>query len=113
MSWLDTAIESVAQDIEVDVSHLPLGINTIMVQPLSTSEYQVLKQMPEVSKHALKEDRDEALGLQMVALMMAKCDSSVSWAKLKKLPISTLGQLSTAIMSAIGSANGGGVLGEL
>lgn len=112
MSWLDTAIEEVGQSVEVDVSHLGLGTDTIMVIPLSTSEYQVLKSSPEVVKHTMKEDRDEALGLQMVALMMQKCDSSVTWNKLKKLPLSTLGALSQAIMNAIGSPSGGGVLGE-
>lgn len=112
MSWLDTALESAGSDIEVDVSHLGLGTDVIMVQPLSAAEYQTLKKHPEIVAVKNADDRSELLGLHMIALMMAKCDKSVSWTKLKKLPLTTLGGLATAIMSVVGNAGGGGVLGE-
>ncbi len=112
MSWLDTAHESAGADIEVDVSHLGLGTDTIMVQPLSAAEYQTLKKHPEIVAVKNENDRSELLGLHMISLMMQKCDKSVSWVKLKKLPLTTLGALATAIMNVVGNANGGGVLGE-
>lgn len=112
MTWLDNAIEQAGNEIEVDVSHLGLGTDIIKVKPLSAGEYQVLKSHPEMRKTNDPDDRVEMLGLLMVCEMMKKCDSSVSWSKLKQLPLLTLGNLSTAITAALGSTEGGGVLGE-
>jgi hypothetical protein len=45
--------------------------------------------------------------------MMAKADPSVSWSKMKHLPLHILGELSVAITEALGTATGDdGALGE-
>lgn len=112
MTWLDNAIEKAGAEVAVDVKHLDLEIDTIMVKPLSANEYQVLKSHPEMKNITDPEDRAERLGLLMVAQMMNKCDSSITWNRLKHLPLTTLAALSQAITAAIGNADGGGVLGE-
>lgn len=112
MTWIDSAIETAGSDIEVDVSHLDLGTETIMVKPLTAAEYQTLKSHPELRTIKDVDDRNEQLGLLMIAEMMSKCDSTISWNKLKQLPLMTLGHLSKAITDKMGSLSGGGVLGE-
>lgn len=112
MTWLDNAIEKAGSEVEVDVSHLGLETDTIMVKPLSANEYQVLKSHPEMNGITDPDDRAERLGLLMVAQMMNKCDSSITWNRLKHLPLTLLAELSKAITAAIGNADGGGVLGE-
>lgn len=112
MTWLDNAIEQAGNEIDVDVSHLGLGTDIIKVKPLSAGEYQVLKSHPEMKGVKDEGDRAEMLGLLMVSEMMRKCDSSISWSKLKQLPLTTLAQLSTAITATLGTSEGGGVLGE-
>ena len=47
----------------------------------------------------------------MVCEMMSKCDESISWTKLQQLPLQTLAKLSNKITTAIGTTQGGGVLG--
>lgn len=112
MTWLDNAIEKAGGEIVVDVSHLNLETDTIMVQPLSANEYQVLKSHPDMQGITDPDDRSERLGLLMIAQMMNKSDSSITWNRLKHLPLTMLAELSKAITTAIGNADGGGVLGE-
>tara|TARA_R110001592_G_scaffold70015_5_gene214774 strand:+ start:31108 stop:31446 length:339 start_codon:yes stop_codon:yes gene_type:complete len=112
MTWLDNAIEKAGEAIEVDVSHLHLGTDTLEVKPLSANEYGVLKSHPEMRSLSDADDRAERLGLLMIAHMLNKCDSSITWDKLKHLPLTTLAQLSQAITEAIGKPDGGGALGE-
>lgn len=112
MTWLDNAIEKAGGEVVVDVSHLDLETDTIMVKPLTANEYQVLKSHPEMANITDPDDRAERLGLLMVAQMMNKCDSAITWNRLKHLPLTMLAELSKAITAAIGNADGGGVLGE-
>lgn len=106
--WLDDALEKAGSPIDVDVSEVGLGVDTIQVVPLSAQEFNVLKVHPEI-RGLTGDDRQEMLGLLMVAEMMQKADSAVSWAKLKRLPLQTLGALATAITAAVGEE---GALGE-
>ena len=106
--WLDDALEKAGSPIDVDVSEVGLGVDTLQVIPLSASEFNVLKSHPEV-RGLIGTDRDEMLGLVMVAEMMKKADPSVTWPKLKNLPLQTLGALATAITAAVGEQ---GALGE-
>lgn len=110
MTWLETAIDKANEQVVVDVSHLNLDVKEIKVLPLSANEYQVLKADPNMAGLSL-EDKTERLGLRMVFEMMRKCDDSLSFGKFLDLPLSTIGELSTAVMDALG-ITGGGVLGE-
>jgi hypothetical protein len=112
MTWLDNAIEKAGAPIIVDVRHIGLGVDAVEAIPLSANEYQVLKQHPEM-RSLEGDDRVERLGLLMVCEMMAKADPSVSWSKMKHLPLHILGELSVAITEALGTATGDdGALGE-
>jgi hypothetical protein len=44
--------------------------------------------------------------------MLAKCDDTLSWGKWKQLPLNVLAQIAAAVVEAVGSPSGGGVLGE-
>ena len=110
MAWLDTALEQAATPISVDVSDLDLGQDTIEVMPLSAAEYQAIKTHPDL-RGLTGDDRNESLGLRVVHEMLSKCDSTITWSKFIKLPLSLLTVLTQRIMAAIGS-DGGGVLGE-
>lgn len=112
MTWLDTAIEQAGEAILVDVSDMNLGVEAIEIKPLTASEYQALKQHPEIASISDADEKQERVGLMMVCEMMQKCDKSVTWAKLKQLPLQTLATLSNKITKAIGTTQGGGVLGE-
>ena len=112
MTWLDNAIEKAGEAVEVDVRHLNLDVETIQVKPLSASEYQALKAHPDIRKLSSEDDRIEQLGMMMVCEMMSKCDDSISWTKMKRMPLTLIGALSTAITDAIGQVGGGGALGE-
>ena len=48
----------------------------------------------------------------MVFEMMQKCDKTLTWDKFNSLPINVLAQLATVINTTVGSADGGGVLGN-
>jgi hypothetical protein len=111
MTWMDNAIEKAGEAITVDVRHLNLDVETIDVKPLTAQEYQVLKSHPEM-RVLSEDDKNERLGMMMVCEMMQKCDSSISWTKMKQMPLTLIGALSTAITSAIGQIDGGGALGE-
>tara|TARA_B100001094_G_C17981265_1_gene695351 strand:- start:305 stop:640 length:336 start_codon:yes stop_codon:yes gene_type:complete len=111
MSWLDNAIEQASKPIKVDVKDLGLDIEFLEIIPLSAAEFQTLKADPEVAR-LTGEDRNEHLGLRAVFEMVAKCDSSVTWGKWRKLPLQTLGEIATRVTNAVGSPAGGGVLGE-
>ena len=108
--WLDDAIEKAGSPIEVDVTEVAIPADSIQVIPLSASEYNTLKAHPDL-RGAAGEDRAELLGLLMVAEMMTKADSTITWAKLKRLPLSTLGALAGAISEAVGNPTEG-ALGE-
>jgi hypothetical protein len=112
MTWLDTAIEQAGNPIIVDIRDLDLGQDAIEVMPLSAGEYQVLKSHPEMRGLTEPDEKQERLGLLMVCEMMQKCDKEVTWAKLKQLPLQTLAALSNKITLALGTTQGGGVLGE-
>ena len=109
MSWIDTAIDRASHPIDIDVSDLPLGVDTLQAIPLSANEYQALKSTPELSKLP-ESDKDEYMGMRMVYEMLAKCDETLTWGKFRKLPITTLGQLSSKVTEAI--SQDGGALGE-
>jgi hypothetical protein len=111
MSWLDTAIERASQPITVDVSDLELGVEHLEVKPLSAAEYQTLKSDPDISK-LVGEDRNEMLGIRTVYEMLAKCDSSLSWGKFRRMPLALLGEIATRVTATIGSPTGGGELGN-
>jgi hypothetical protein len=106
--WIDDAIEKAGEPIDVDVEALGIGVETIQVIPLSAAEFNVLKSHPEV-RSLTGDDRSEMLGLLMVCEMMRKADSEVTWAKMKRLPLTTLGALATAVTAAVGTE---GALGE-
>jgi len=108
--WLDDAIEKAGSPIDVDVTEVAIPADHIQVIPLSASEYNVLKAHPEL-RGLVGEDRSELLGLLMVAEMMTKADSTITWKKLKQLPLSTLGALAAAISEAVGNPEEG-ALGE-
>ena len=116
MSWVDGEIEKSQAAVEVDVEHLGLTgedgkvVPTIEVLPLSAAEYQTLKVDPEL-KGLTPDDKQELLGLKLVHLMIQKCDSSVTWAKFRKLPLQRITALATAVTSAVG-LDGGGALGK-
>ena len=112
MTWLDTAIEQAGEAIKVDVSDMGLGVDEIEIKPLSAQEYQALKAHPELHGVTDADEKTERIGLLMVCEMMNKCDKAVTWAKLKQLPLTTLAKLSNKITAAIGTTQGGGVLGE-
>lgn len=110
--WIDSVIDSMKNPIEVQVSHLNLKneegelIEKISVLPLSANEFQVLKSHPDMRDLKNHEDRAERLGLLVTFEMIRKCDSSVTLAKFKQLPLQLLNDLSTAIMNA-GKGNDG------
>lgn len=116
MSWVDSEIEKSASAVEVNVEHLGLTgedgkvVTTIEVLPLSAAEYQTLKSDPEL-KGLSADDKQELLGLKLVHLMIQKCDSSVTWAKFRKLPLQRITALATAVTAAVG-LDGGGALGK-
>ena len=113
MSWLDLAIEEANKPITVDVSELPLGVETVEIIPLSANEFSILKADPELRKLSDIQDRNEYLGLRTVYEMLSKCDETLSWSKFRKLPINLLGDIATKVTDAIGSPDGGGELGKL
>lgn len=110
MTWIDSLIDKAGDSVVVDVSHLNMGIEKIEVVPLTASEYNVLKRHPELSG-LQEDDKVEKLGLLMIAEMMNKADKDITWAKLQRLPLQTLANLSQAITKAIGNESVG-VLGE-
>tara|TARA_R110000765_G_scaffold366886_2_gene457033 strand:- start:1286 stop:1624 length:339 start_codon:yes stop_codon:yes gene_type:complete len=112
MSWMNNAIEKAGEAIEVDVRHLNLDVETIQIKPLTANEYHVLKAHPDM-RNLSDDDKTEQLGMLMVCEMMKKCDKTITWSKMKQMPLTLIGSLSTAITSAIGTVgDGGGSLGE-
>tara|TARA_R110000824_G_scaffold89354_5_gene219149 strand:+ start:379 stop:714 length:336 start_codon:yes stop_codon:yes gene_type:complete len=111
MTWLDSAIEKADQPVSFDVSDLGLDVENLECKPLSAAEFQTLKTLPEISKLD-GSDRTEVMGLRTVYEMLAKCDDKISWQKFKSLPIVLLGELCIRATNAVGSADGGGALGE-
>lgn len=117
MSWLDATIAKAGEPVTVNVAHLGLEdgdggiVQTLEAKPLSVGEYQALKAGPDISKLS-GEDKAEALGLRMAYEMLAKCDSTLSWGKWKQLPLNVLAQIAAAVVEAVGTPAGGGVLGE-
>ena len=116
MSWLDATIAKAGEPITVQVAHIGLEdedgiVQTLQAKPLSVGEYQALKADPSIHKLS-GEDKQEALGLRMSYEMLAKCDTSLSWGKWKQLPLNILAQVAAAVVEAVGSPSGGGVLGE-
>lgn len=100
----------------MNVAHIGLEdedgiVQTLQAKPLSVGEYQALKADPSMQKLS-GEDKQEALGLRMSYEMLAKCDDNLSWGKWKQLPLNTLAQIAAAVVEAVGSPSGGGVLGE-
>jgi len=88
-------------------------VSSLLARPISAAEYQVLKSDPAVLKLS-GEDKTEYLGLRMTFEMLKKCDSSLKWGEFQKLPLTLLGAIAQAVVSAVGSPtpDGGGVLGE-
>tara|TARA_R110000744_G_scaffold1725_3_gene6207 strand:+ start:7383 stop:7724 length:342 start_codon:yes stop_codon:yes gene_type:complete len=113
MSWLDLAIEESNKPINVDVSEIRMGTDSVQVIPLSANEFQAIKADPDMRKLQNETDRNEYLGLRTVYEMLAKCDDSLSWGKFRELPINLLGELATKVTDALGSPDGGGELGKL
>lgn len=109
MSWIETAIDRASQPIEVDVSDLPMGVDTVQCIPLSANEYQVLKSHPD-ARNLSGDDKNEYLGMRMVFEMLSKCDDGLTWGKFRELPIALLGNLSSRVTDAI--SKDGGALGE-
>ena len=116
-TWLDSTLESVSADIEVDMTGVGLvgadgkEVKTLMARPISAAEYQILKSDPQV--RALEgEDRTEYLGLRMTYEMLAKCDTTLTWGVFQQLPLNLLGSIAQAVVGAVGTPSGGGVLGE-
>ena len=120
MTWLDSTLEQVSSAIEVDATGLGLTqadgkpLKVLMAKPLSASEYQVLKQEPEI-RQLSGDDRTELLGLRMTYEMLAKCDDSLKWKAFKSLPLQMIAQIASRVSAAVGAPtpDGGGVLGEL
>jgi len=112
-AWLDTAIEKALNPIKVNVAHIDLAVDEIEVLPLSAAEFQKLKALPELTKIKNLSDRQEVFGLRVIYEMISKCDESMSWNKFNSLPINLLAALATAVNEAVGSAQGGGVMGNL
>lgn len=116
MSWLDNTIAKAGEPITVNVAHIGLEdedgiVQTLQAKPLSVGEYQALKADPSM-RTLSGEDKQEALGLRMSYEMLAKCDDTLSWSKWKQLPLNLLAQIAAAVVEAVGSPSGGGVLGE-
>jgi hypothetical protein len=111
-SWIDSALDKASNPIKVNVAHIGLDVDEIEVLPLSASEFQKLKSDPVVSKITNLSDRQEVFGLRVVFEMMQKCDKTLTWEKFNSLPINVLAQLATVINTTVGSADGGGVLGN-
>jgi hypothetical protein len=111
MSWVDSAIEAGASPIDVDVSDLDLDVDILQVLPLSAHEFYLLKLEPDIAKMAEGDDRNEILGLRTVFEMLHKCDSTLSWGKFRRLPLTLLGAIATRCTNAVG-VSGGGVVGE-
>lgn len=109
--WLDTAIEKASNPITVNVSGCKIGVDELDVIPLSAAEFQVIKQLPEIKKLPIGE-RQEMLGLRIIFEMMSKCDSTLTWGKFQKLPLNTLALLASTVTDAVGSATGGGAMGN-
>jgi hypothetical protein len=82
--WLDSTLDKINADIEVDVSGVGLfgedgkEVQTILCRPISAAEYQVLKSDPKALKLS-GEDKTEYLGMRMTYEMLAKCDKSLTW----------------------------------
>ena len=120
MTWLDSTLDKLASDIEVDVSEIGLTgedgktITTLLARPLSAQEYQVLKSEPEI-RNLHGQDRTELLGLRMTYEMLAKCDSTLKWGQFKRLPLTIIGAIALKVGEAVGQPleSGGGVLGEV
>ncbi len=116
MSWVDSEIEKSASPITVDATSLDLtgpdgkAIDSIEVLPLSAAEYQTLKSDPEL-RGMTADDKQEIMGLKLVHLMIQKCDPAVTWNKFRKLPLTTITKIATAVTSAVG-LDGGGALGN-
>ena len=111
-TWLDTAIEKALNPIKVNVAHIGLGVDELDVLPLSAAEFQKLKALPELTKIKNLSDRQEVFGLRVIYEMLAKCDESMTWNKFNSLPINTLAAIATAVNETVGTAQGGGVMGN-
>ena len=117
--WLDSTLDRINADIEVDVSGVGLvgedgkEIQTILCRPISAAEYQILKSDPKALKLS-GEDKTEYLGMRMTYEMLAKCDKSLTWGAFQKLSLTILGRLAERVVKAAGAPapDGGGVLGE-
>jgi hypothetical protein len=111
-TWLDTAIEKALNPIKVNVAHIDLPVDEIEVLPLSAAEFQKLKALPELTKIKNLSDRQEVFGLRVIYEMMSKCDESLNWTKFNSLPINLLAALATAVNETVGTAQGGGAMGN-
>ena len=110
MSWIDEALEAVKEPVLVDTSGLAGFPKTVSVIPLSASEYQVLKQHPDM-RGLDESEAAEQLGLRMIFTMMEKCDDSLTYSKFMLLPLTTISALTELVLAATG-VTGGGALGE-
>ena len=100
MTWIDNVIEKASEPMVVVVKHLDIGVDEITCLPLSVKEYNGLKLNPELIGLS-EEDRAEKLGMLMVFEMMLKCDKSLTWDSFQRMPLTIIGQLTTAIMGAV------------
>jgi hypothetical protein len=100
MTWIDNIIEQASEPMTVVVKHLNIGVDEIQVLPLSVKEYNGLKANPELLG-LNAEDRAERLGMLMVFEMMLKCDKSLTWESFQRMPLTIIGQLTSAIMDAV------------
>ena len=100
MTWIDNVIEKASEPIVVVVKHLDIGVDEIHCLPLSVKEYNGLKLNPELIGLS-DEDRAEKLGMLMVFEMMLKCDNTLTWDSFQRMPLTVIGQLTTAIMGAV------------
>lgn len=100
MTWIDNVIEKASEPMVVVVKHLDIGVDEIHCLPLSVKEYNGLKLNPELIGLS-DEDRAEKLGMLMVFEMMLKCDNTLTWDSFQRMPLTVIGQLTTAIMGAV------------
>lgn len=100
MTWIDNVIEKASEPMVVVVKHLDIGVDEIQCLPLSVKEYNGLKLNPELIGLS-DEDRAEKLGMLMVFEMMLKCDNTLTWDSFQRMPLTVIGQLTTAIMGAV------------
>ena len=100
MTWIDNVIEQASEPMIVVVKHLDIGVDEIKCLPLSVKEYNGLKLNPELIGLS-DEDRAEKLGMLMVFEMMLKCDNTLTWDSFQRMPLTVIGQLTTAIMGAV------------